>query len=282
MADLRIQYDEEMVGANHPTKSDTLNRLVLAEHEQDGSHKDGVLPSPGGLLTLAAGYTSADAVNISAGTVEIKGRYHHLPTGISHTLTDPGTANWQYLYAAPPDSGATLAAAQFSNSATAPDYLPDQAGWYDANGRRCIGVCYIDSSGNIVPWRQSGGGWRFDRPVIDYSSSNPPTTPTLISLTLPALGRLKVVLNGTITQASSGVYFYLQNGDATNSVSDTGDSIFGFYLSGNAATMRALGEGSAITNQSQQVRISVSNSSGPTLNLATKGFALPAGLRRTN
>ena len=29
MSDLRIQYNEEMVGAGHPTKSDTLNRLFL-------------------------------------------------------------------------------------------------------------------------------------------------------------------------------------------------------------------------------------------------------------
>jgi len=29
MSDLRIQYDEEMVGSGHPTKSDTLNRLFL-------------------------------------------------------------------------------------------------------------------------------------------------------------------------------------------------------------------------------------------------------------
>lgn len=38
MSDQRIQYDEEMVGANHPTKSDTLNRLALVEHAQDGNH----------------------------------------------------------------------------------------------------------------------------------------------------------------------------------------------------------------------------------------------------
>jgi hypothetical protein len=29
MSDLRISYDEEMVGADHPTKADTLNRLFL-------------------------------------------------------------------------------------------------------------------------------------------------------------------------------------------------------------------------------------------------------------
>jgi len=30
MSDLRIQYNEEMVGHGHPTKADTLNRLFLA------------------------------------------------------------------------------------------------------------------------------------------------------------------------------------------------------------------------------------------------------------
>ena len=39
MADMRIQYSEEMVGANHPAKADTLNRLVLVEHNNDGTHK---------------------------------------------------------------------------------------------------------------------------------------------------------------------------------------------------------------------------------------------------
>lgn len=38
MADLRIKYTERMVGANHPTLSDTLNRLLKAEHGNDGSH----------------------------------------------------------------------------------------------------------------------------------------------------------------------------------------------------------------------------------------------------
>lgn len=36
MSDLRIQYDEEMVGASHPTKDDTLNRLALVEADTDG------------------------------------------------------------------------------------------------------------------------------------------------------------------------------------------------------------------------------------------------------
>ena len=38
MADLRIQFNEEMVGVGHPVKADTLNRLSLAEHNNDGTH----------------------------------------------------------------------------------------------------------------------------------------------------------------------------------------------------------------------------------------------------
>ena len=39
MADQRILHSEEMVGASHATKSDTLNRLALIEHNNDGTHK---------------------------------------------------------------------------------------------------------------------------------------------------------------------------------------------------------------------------------------------------
>lgn len=39
MTDLRIQFNEEMVGAGHPAKADTLNRLALVEHNADGTHK---------------------------------------------------------------------------------------------------------------------------------------------------------------------------------------------------------------------------------------------------
>jgi hypothetical protein len=38
-ADQRIQYNEYMVGANHPTETDTLNRLSQVEHNTDGTHK---------------------------------------------------------------------------------------------------------------------------------------------------------------------------------------------------------------------------------------------------
>ena len=39
MTDVRIAYTEEMVGSGHPSKSDTLNRLAIVEHNNDGTHK---------------------------------------------------------------------------------------------------------------------------------------------------------------------------------------------------------------------------------------------------
>lgn len=39
MADQRVLYTEELVGATHPTKTDVVNRLSLVEHNNDGTHK---------------------------------------------------------------------------------------------------------------------------------------------------------------------------------------------------------------------------------------------------
>ncbi|MBW1713402.1 MAG: hypothetical protein JRJ59_09680 [Deltaproteobacteria bacterium] len=41
MAQQIINYDEEMVGANHPTKSDTLNRGFLVSHADNGGLRSG-------------------------------------------------------------------------------------------------------------------------------------------------------------------------------------------------------------------------------------------------
>ena len=40
MADLRPQFSEEAVGANHPTKTDVINRAYNVEHDEDGTHGD--------------------------------------------------------------------------------------------------------------------------------------------------------------------------------------------------------------------------------------------------
>ena len=63
MADQRAQYNEEAVGANHPTKADVINRLALVEHGTDGVHgataRTSMDAMPAGAYELADGTTIA-------------------------------------------------------------------------------------------------------------------------------------------------------------------------------------------------------------------------------
>lgn len=63
MPDLRFQHTEELVGAGHPTKSDTINRLVLAEHNPDGTHGDVTIT---GGLSLASGVWPGARVHLGS------------------------------------------------------------------------------------------------------------------------------------------------------------------------------------------------------------------------
>jgi len=65
MADQRIQYTEEMVGASHPSKSDTLNRLTLVEHNTDGTHK-AVSKVAGDIVQIVHTSTGAVATGTTA------------------------------------------------------------------------------------------------------------------------------------------------------------------------------------------------------------------------
>lgn len=38
MSDQRIRYNEKMIGYGHPVLPDTLNRMILVEHNNDGTH----------------------------------------------------------------------------------------------------------------------------------------------------------------------------------------------------------------------------------------------------
>jgi len=69
MADQRIIYTEEMVGASHPTKDDTLNRHALIEHDNDGTHK--VVNT--GYVTVASHATTSAIWAAAGNTINFTG-----------------------------------------------------------------------------------------------------------------------------------------------------------------------------------------------------------------
>lgn len=69
MVDLRPQHDEEVVAANHPTKTDVTNRAWNVEHETDGTHKTSIFGT--GLTGGAGTAVSVDGI-VEAGSIELK------------------------------------------------------------------------------------------------------------------------------------------------------------------------------------------------------------------
>lgn len=74
MADQRIQYTEEMVGAGHSSKADTLNRLALVEHNNDGTHgvvSDLIVRAPKTDVRSLMDSATRAAWVVSPGTVDV-------------------------------------------------------------------------------------------------------------------------------------------------------------------------------------------------------------------
>ena len=98
MADQRILSTEKMVGAGHATLADTLNRLALVEHNNDGTHKGiGKLFAVQHAPISHTGNTAETtlfSVNIPGGTLGANGRIR-----INGFLLNTNSANakWWYL-----------------------------------------------------------------------------------------------------------------------------------------------------------------------------------------
>lgn len=180
MSDLRIQYNEEMVGAGHPTKSDTLNRLMLAEHNHDGTHQQ---QARGFRTGLVPAYQDGDELTFGGGALEIGGKFYYLAAaaGVSFASLAADTSYW--VYVTPPATGNILAAGDFSASTTAPTPNHAKAGWYNGSAR-CIFGFLTDGSGNIPKFRYSRGRVFYDT-NISVASITPSTSWTDVTLPVP-------------------------------------------------------------------------------------------------
>lgn len=95
-ADQRILYNEKMVGAGHPTLTDTLNRFSQVEHNTDGSHKYVgssniiILKSGDGLNAAITSAGTNTVTLLIIGTVTLSGGAVVSPANISYEFESPG------------------------------------------------------------------------------------------------------------------------------------------------------------------------------------------------
>lgn len=143
MADKRILATELMIGAGHPTKEDTLNRLALAEHNNDGTHKSWY--DARSFASLSAAIT---AINTAEATLLIA-----TDQTVSASLTIPTNIHLKVSKGAiiTVNSGQTLT---IKGSVTASDYVIFAgAGTVNLNeGDRVYNLAWFEGASLDVKW----------------------------------------------------------------------------------------------------------------------------------
>jgi hypothetical protein len=266
MADLRIQYDEEMVGAGHPTKEDTLNRLVLAEHNHDGTHRN----SPRGLLSgLECEYASASSVKLGPGCVEIGGGLFYAPAPLTKSgLTGLTADTWHYLMASAPAAGQELSAAELSVQTAAPSFDGAKNGWY-SGAKRCIGF-FLTNGGGILGFFTSGGWWMPMVPLYMVNGS-PGSGWTSVGANAPALGRLLLAVTASHDRSGGVAALQLRPGGSTYSDNPP------IWVSRDNGYDRGEGSAMAATDAGGNLDYAIGNCNS--LLLAWFALQLPHGLR---
>ncbi|MCB2227257.1 MAG: hypothetical protein KQH53_11320 [Desulfarculaceae bacterium] len=267
MADLRIAYDEEMVGAGHPTKEDTLNRLVLAEHNSDGTHKNA---SPGLLLGLGCEYASASSVLLKPGGLEMGGVLYRAETAITlGGLGGLSADTWYYLMATPPATGSELSASEISLQAGAPAFDGAKNGWYSGSAR-CLGCLLTDGSGGVLEFFTSGGWWVPNVPLLVVNGA-PGSGWTSVNANLPALGRLLLALTADHDRSGGVAALELRPGGSSH----TGHPLI--YVTRDNGYDRGDGSAMSLSDAGGNLDYNIANCTS--LKLAWFALQLPRGLR---
>jgi|GEM_PF-2841523 len=222
MTDLRIQYNEEMVGAEHPTKQDTLNRLALAEHHSDGTHKN----RPGWLRGLRATYKDSDEIYVGPGEIAVDDgagvRTYFLAaqTAKAHAVT--GGPKAVYVYIDPSPSGNNLSADNIVLSEAVPAWIDGKQGWYhptNTDQRWNEQSAAIDGSNNIREFDLSvhGRGHFFRAGFTIANNSNTSFVDADLSPYLPKIDGVTAWLRVRLVRDSADASAYIRkNGSGGN------------------------------------------------------------------
>lgn len=140
---------------------------------------------------------------------------------ITHTITSPGTSQWQYIYA---DDSAIVSAgtniltgSEIINSTTEPTYNVAKRGWYNGTDL-CLFAVYIDGSGNIDNFYHDGGDlvvW--DEQPQSIGALTPSTTWTDVDMSdeAPAFcTKILATFSFSYVDGSNPVIEYRSNGSS--------------------------------------------------------------------
>lgn len=106
MTDMRIQFSEEMVGAGHPAKADTINRLALVGHNNNGTHKTWVDIKEAG---AAGNGTTDDTSLVQTAATAAAGKTLYVPVGYNFKVSATINANCNIIGGGTITLDATLA-----------------------------------------------------------------------------------------------------------------------------------------------------------------------------
>jgi len=274
-----IDYTEEMVGANHPTKSDTLNRALLIGHDADGTHK-----LRGHLAGLIM-YNGTDAdhdLDVSPGECTDGGRTTGLV--LIETLTKQIDASWEagneagglfsgtvaadscyHVFLIKKDSDGSIDAGF--------DLTPTASGkpaGYSAFRR--IGSVLTNGDANIMGFVQDGDYFFLKDPPMDVDVSDFGTISTAYTLTVPSGLNVRAVLNYVSWRSSSTLRGYVREAGADDEpVVNNDGPLMTFGHSGLTSDAQNAGKIEVRTNASAQI-LARSAFDGCYLRIATLGW----------
>lgn len=223
MADQRILASEYLIGANHPTLTDTLNRLTLIEHNTDGSHKYPQVLVTNHLSGLAMSHAADTDHDITIAAGKARDATDSVDMVLASAITKLFDAEW----AVGSTNGGFAAGESLPASGTIHIWLikrsdtgvvdvlannhattalsPTLPANYDY--KRRIGSYRTNGSNNIINGDWWGTGlvrtFMYDSPILDYTTANCGTSASSLALSVPTGIVVKALMN---IWATNGIY----------------------------------------------------------------------------
>lgn len=219
---------------------------------------------PGAASGLLFRSTGDAQITFTGGGRDINGQIYILDALTPVTFAGLSASAYHYILAAKPSDGYKLTAGDISVATSAPVQDHAQGGaWYDS-GKRCIGFFKTDPSSKIIPCYRRGRWLVFRDPQIYFLNVSSPSTSLVgINTGAPPLGRLDVMLAGSIYGQSGSVFAHFVNGECTDVTGDI--NVLGITANG-ANPVTAYREFVLTTNNVQEIKYQASN------NLASTGL----------